>query len=187
MKTMMGLMMAFVLAAGVAHAAPPPVQTPAQVTAQAEALKILSIADNAKAADALVATIRRMMADKTGESLKDGLPELVIAVLVKTDLNRALSILPMMMNQLGGTIKLSFFQHLVAAAMVAAGDSSASVVQAVLTGIGPDKPRWTEAVMTVAQDTSMALPPALTQAILTVSPTVLPPAVIPPGASYDGQ
>ena len=185
MKTMMGLMMGLVLAAEMVWGAPPVAQTPAQVAAKAEAVKILANADNDKAAEALVATIKRMISDKTGQAVKDGMPELTVAALVKIDLKRALIILPRMFNSIIGVVRLDMFQRLVASAVLASGSSSAVVVQAILTGLG-NQERWVSAVKTVAQDIAAPLPGALQQAILTISPTILPPAVIPPG-TYEGQ
>ncbi len=183
MKTMLGLMMLFILAVGSARAQEAPAQTPAQQAAQAAASKVLAILDNDAAADALVAEIRTMEADP--QAVKDGVPELTIAALVKTDIQRALQILPRAFNQLAGFLSLEAFQRLVAGALSTAGDAGPTLTTAILSGLAGN-PRYLDAVIVVAKDTAAPLPIALRMALQTISATVLPPAVIPPGP-YDGQ
>jgi hypothetical protein len=80
---------------------------------------------------------------------------------------------------------LDVFQRLVAAALTAAGGGSPAMTQAILTGLA-DNPRYLEAAMVVSKDTAVPLPIGLRASILSISATVLPPAVILPGP-YDGQ
>lgn len=183
MKAWFGWVLLVVLAAAAVQAQDVPAQTPAQQAAQAAAARVLAIADNNAAADALVAEIRAMMADP--QAVKDGVPELTIAALVKTDIQRAMQILPRALNLLSKVVTLDLFQRLVASALTAAGDGATALTQAIMAGLA-NNPRFLDAVMVVAQDTGAPLPVGLRMAILTISATVLPPAVIPPGP-YDGQ
>lgn len=190
MKSIIGWTMSFVLVAGVLQAAPNPpvqipVQTPAQQAAQAEAAKVLAISDNDAAADALVKAIRAMLADPTGQAVKDGVPELTFAALVKTDIKRAMQILPRAFSKLAAFLPLISFERLVSATLLAAGDAAATLTQAIMTGLSGN-PRFLDAVTSVAKDTAAPMPAGLRTAIQSISATVLPPAVIPPGP-YDGQ
>jgi hypothetical protein len=188
MKKLVILMAAMVLTAGVLQAAEPAapvVDVAVEKAAQAEVTKVLAIQDNEKAAQQLVADVRAMYKDNDGKAAKDGLPELTLALLVKTDFERAKVILPILFTALTEGLDLISFERLVAASLMAAEGNANLLTTAILNGL-EGKNRWIDAVMIVAKDTPRPLPGALMQSIRSLSATVLPPAVIPPGP-YEGQ
>lgn len=189
MKMRFSLMAAMAMAAGwlvAAEPAAPVVLDPAlDKAAHVEVAKVLAIQDNEKAAGQLIADVRAMYKDNDGKAAKDGLPELTVALLVKTDFERSKVILPILFASLTEGLDLTSFERLVAAALMAAEDSAQLLTVAILNGL-EGKNRWIDAVMIVAKDTPRPLPGALMQSIRSISATVLPPAVTPP-APYEGQ
>ena len=181
MKTIFS-MAAAVLVAGMAWAQEAVTLTAPQLAAQGAAAKVLVIQDNAKAAEALTEAIREMMKDE--EAVKDGTPELAVAALVKSDPQRALQIIPLMLKAATEFAPLDLFQRLMAAALRAMGDEPGQMVQAVLDVLAGQN-RWLEATMDVAKDSARPLPISLRSAIQIIPAVVLPPAVIPP--LYEGQ
>lgn len=197
MKKLVILMATMVLAAGVLQAAEkahqdqdakktaPVLDAAIEKAARAEVAKITAIEDNEKAAEQLAADLKAMYEDNDGKAAKDGLPELVLALLAKIDFERAKMIIPRVLTKLTGSMNVGSFQRLVASVLVASEGKAAQMTTAILNAL-EGKSRWIEAVAVVAADTPRPLPIALLQAIRSISATVLPPAVIPPG-SYEGQ
>jgi hypothetical protein len=188
MKKLYVLLAAVVLSAGWLRAAEPVAavsESAAEKAARAEVTKVLAIQDNEKAAEQLVTDLRAMYKDNDGQAAKDGVPELTLALLVKTNFERAQAILPMLFLALTEGLPLQAYERLVAAALLASEASAYAMTEAILNGLEGTN-RWIDAVIAVAKDTPRPLPTALMQSIRAISATVLPPAVIPPGP-YDGQ
>ncbi len=181
MKTFLSMAMA-VLLAGVVRAQDAAPQSAAQLAAQAAAAKVLVIPDNAKAAEALAAKIRELLKDE--QAVKDGVPELTIAALVKSDPQRAMHIMPLFLNAATEFAPLDLFQRLMAASLLATGDEADALTQAILDALA-GKARWLAAAMDVAKDSNRPLPIALRTAIQIIPAVTLPPVVIPP--LYEGQ
>ncbi len=160
MKKLYILLAGVVLSTGMLWAADPVgtvVETPATKAARVEVAKVLAIKDSVKAAEQLTAAIRAMYKDNDGQAAKDGVPELTIALLVKTDFERSKEILPLMFLSLTEGMPLNDFERLVASAVLAAESNAVDLTTAILNGL-QGKNRWIESVTTVAKDTPRPLP-----------------------------
>ena len=120
MKKIFGVALAAVfLAAGMGWAQDGADSTAAQQAAQAAAAKVMAVSDDAAAADALAAAIQEMMQD--AQKVADGVPELTLAVLVKSDPVRAAAILPLFFAKASEFAPLALFQRMAAASFSSGG------------------------------------------------------------------